>query len=189
MNHPEPCRYDNLETGISDPCIASIDGYTALETTNDFISELTGQDFDADQLQYFHCESTAAGDPTQLEPHLEDLPPAAPAPTPCNPDPLDQFTNAAITLEQLSPVCSTCNHTPKCTCRLRKRVSDLRSQNESIWAEREKMRCSLDGLRQMLESQDEFLQIMEDKGMVSAEAMGRLWEHQDRMRAVVMGHR
>lgn len=180
VNHPKPCRYDNPEVGVSDSGVPSNDGYPALETPNFFLSELAA---------LFHGESTAADDQSQLEPRAEDLPPAAPAPTPCNPETLDQFSNAGITLEQPPSACSTCGRTPKCSCRLKKRVADLRSENGSLWAEKEKMRGVLDGLRQMLEDRDELLQAMEEKGMVLAEAMGQLWDCQDRMRAVVMGPR
>lgn len=188
---PEPYRCDNAEAAVAVPAIASARDYTAPETASylilpeQLLHASAARDFDADELeQFLHFESAAAADPSQ--PHLADgLRPATPAAAACEAFPQFAYTAAA---EQSLVACS-CDYAPKCICRLKKRVADLRSENESLWAEKETMRKALVGLRQTLERQDELLQLMEEKGLLRGEAMGKLWEYQDKMRALVLEHR
>jgi len=168
--------------------MVSAHGYTAPKTTSYFLSEQqlhasTTQDFDADELEQFFNFGSAAADPSQ--PHLAGPRPATPAAVAC--EALHQSADAAA-VERSSLACS-CGHAQKCVCRLKKRVTDLRSENESLLAETETMRKALVGLRQTLERQDELLQLMEEKGLLPRETMGKLWEYRDEMRAVVFKHR
>ncbi|KAK4139257.1 uncharacterized protein C8A04DRAFT_16026 [Dichotomopilus funicola] len=188
----EPSECDNPDVAIYSHIMVSAQGCPAPETTGHFPSEQqlhsqTVQDLyhllDEDEMAQFFDFGPTATDPSQ--PHLADLHRATPASTTC--EPLLQFTNTAA-VEQLSLACS-CGHAQKCICRLKKRVADLRSENKSLLAEKETMRNALVGLRQTLDRQDELLQFMEEKGLLPGETMGKLWEYQDMMKAVVLEHR
>ncbi|KAH6839513.1 hypothetical protein B0I37DRAFT_235802 [Chaetomium sp. MPI-CAGE-AT-0009] len=191
VDHPEPYQCANPEAAVAIPAATSAYGCMVPQTMGYFpsaqlLDASTAHEFDRDELgEFFHFESAAPADPSQ--PHLADLRPAAPdAPSS---KALHQFTDtAAMDMESGSPACS-CRHVQKCICRLKKRVADLRGENESLRAEKEAMRTALVGLRQTLEDHDELLQIMEEKCMLSDEAMGKLWEYQDRMRGMVKEHR
>ncbi|KAK4243805.1 hypothetical protein C7999DRAFT_35862 [Corynascus novoguineensis] len=185
---PEPYQCDNPEAAVAIPTIASAHGYTAPETTSYFLlpeqllQASTVQNLDADGLgQFSHFGSTAA-DPSQ--PHPAFLGPATPAAAARRG--LHQFTDPVV-VQQSSLGCS-CGHTQKCICRLKKRVTKLRSENESLWAEKEMVRKALVGLRQTLERQAETLQFMEEKSLRPDEAMGKLWKYHDKMRALVLEH-
>ncbi|KAK3296442.1 uncharacterized protein B0H64DRAFT_398269 [Chaetomium fimeti] len=176
---PDPYRCENPANGHAAP---QTPGYFLPEP---LVQASTAQHFGAEDMEQFFDLGSAATDLNP--PPLPDPFPATPVPAAAACDSLYQFTGTAE-VGQLSLACS-CGPAQKCICRLKKRVADLRNENESLWAEKEAMRKALVGLRQTLEHQDELLQVMEEKGMLSGEAMGKLYEYQNRMRAVVMEHR
>lgn len=147
----------------------------------------TAQDFEPDNMemgQFFQL-SPPATDPPQPRPAAMN-PTAVSTATTYEPGaalhhPIDADAAASAVVQPSLSVCP-CGPMPRCICRLKRRVADLRSENET-------MRVALVGLRQMLESHDELLQAMDEKDALPVEVMGRLWDYQDRTRAVIIGHR
>ncbi|KAH6627460.1 hypothetical protein F5144DRAFT_630779 [Chaetomium tenue] len=136
--------------------------------------ETPHQDFEAAAMggleQFFDLEPAVATDPTTTS-------------TPAyNPDMALHHPTAIITAaaNHPPPPTCTCGYTPWCVCRLKKRVADLRRENET-------MRGALGGLRQMLDGHEEWLLGVEEQGMLPGEVVGGLWEWLDQVGGVVSG--